>query len=132
MTCASCAVRVEKQLNKLAGVTATVNLATETAAVSSPVTLNPGDLIAAVERAGYTARVPVGPSDPAEPSASAEPSSPAEPASRTGRAQGTRTQGTRTQGTRAQDLLRLPICLVLAVPVLLLAMVPAWQFRGWS
>jgi P-type Cu+ transporter len=120
MTCASCAVRVEKQLNKLAGVTATVNLATETAAVSSPVTLNPGDLIAAVERAGYTARVPVGPSDPAE------------PATRTGRARGTRARGTRARGTRTQDLLRLPICLVLAVPVLLLAMVPAWQFRGWA
>ena len=58
MTCASCAVRVEKQLNKLDGVTATVNLATETAAVSFPVALDPGDLIAAVGRAGYSARVP--------------------------------------------------------------------------
>ena len=98
MTCASCAVRVEKQLNKLDGVTATVNLATETAAVSFPVALDPGDLIAAVGRAGYSARVPAP------------------------------VIGT----TITQDTLRLPVCLVLAVPVLLLAMVPAWQFRGWA
>ena len=134
MTCASCAVRVEKQLNKLAGVTATVNLATETAAVSSPVALDPGDLIAAVERAGYSAHVPIGPSQPREPS---RPSGSAEPAASPGRAQVTRangipTQRTREHGTPRPDTLRLPVCLVLAVPVLLLAMVPAWQFRGWA
>jgi P-type Cu+ transporter len=55
MTCASCATRVEKKLNRLDGVTATVNLATETARVSFPESLEVTDLIAAVERTGYTA-----------------------------------------------------------------------------
>ena len=52
MTCASCAARVEKKLNKLDGVTATVNFATETARVSYPGTASPDELIAAVEQAG--------------------------------------------------------------------------------
>jgi Cu+-exporting ATPase len=59
MTCAACANRVEKQLNKLDGVTATVNYATEKAGVvfdGTPVAT--GDLIAQVERAGYTAALP--------------------------------------------------------------------------
>ncbi|MGD0559875.1 MAG: heavy metal translocating P-type ATPase, partial [Streptosporangiaceae bacterium] len=56
MTCASCAARVEKKLNKLAGVTATVNFATETARVSYPGTMTKADLVATVEKAGYTAR----------------------------------------------------------------------------
>ena len=55
MTCASCVTRVERKLNKLDGVTATVNLATETARVEYPASLAVTDLIAAVERAGYTA-----------------------------------------------------------------------------
>ncbi|HUN33779.1 MAG TPA: heavy metal translocating P-type ATPase [Trebonia sp.] len=55
MTCASCVTRVERKLNKLDGVTATVNLATETARVEYPSSLGVSDLIAAVERAGYTA-----------------------------------------------------------------------------
>ena len=58
MTCASCAARVEKKLNKLDGVTATVNFATETARVTFPGTVRPDDLVAAVERAGYTAVLP--------------------------------------------------------------------------
>ncbi len=45
MTCASCAARIEKKLNKLDGVTATVNFATEKARVSFPATISPGDLI---------------------------------------------------------------------------------------
>jgi Cu+-exporting ATPase len=52
MTCASCAARVEKKLNKFDGVTATVNFATETARVSYPGTASPDELIAAVEQAG--------------------------------------------------------------------------------
>jgi Cu+-exporting ATPase len=55
MTCASCVTRVERKLNKLDGVTATVNLATETARVEYPSSLAVGDLIAVVEQAGYTA-----------------------------------------------------------------------------
>src|ERR1700757_3212483 len=58
MTCASCAVRIEKRLNRLKGVTATVNFATETAHVSFPAEVSTGDLISAVEQTGYTAAVP--------------------------------------------------------------------------
>ena len=56
MTCASCAARVEKKLNKLDGVTATVNFATQTARVAFPAAVSAGDLISVVEQAGYTAR----------------------------------------------------------------------------
>src|SRR5579875_1397443 len=52
MTCASCAARIEKKLNRLDGVSATVNFATETARVSFPATMTPGDLIAVVRPAG--------------------------------------------------------------------------------
>ena len=58
MTCASCAARVEKKLNKIDGVTATVNLVTETARVSFPGTVSPDELVMAVEQAGYTAALP--------------------------------------------------------------------------
>ena len=58
MTCASCAARVEKKLNKLDGVTATVNFATETARVTFPASVSAADLIKVVEGAGYTAVVP--------------------------------------------------------------------------
>ena len=57
MTCASCAARVEKRLNRLDGVQATVNLATETAHVRHPAALPVAELIRAVEAAGYTAAV---------------------------------------------------------------------------
>jgi cation transport ATPase len=59
MTCASCAARIEKKLNKLDGVSATVNFATESARVSFPAAVSAGDLISVVEQAGYTAAVPV-------------------------------------------------------------------------
>src|SRR5215469_15711729 len=58
MTCASCAVRIEKKLNKLEGVAATVNFATGKARVSAPDTVTPGDLVSVVEQAGYTAALP--------------------------------------------------------------------------
>jgi len=58
MTCASCATRTEKKLNKLDGGTATVNFATKTAQATFPATLSTGDLISVVEQAGYTAAVP--------------------------------------------------------------------------
>ncbi|HST66960.1 MAG TPA: heavy metal translocating P-type ATPase [Mycobacteriales bacterium] len=58
MTCASCANRVERKLNKLDGVTASVNYATEKARVSFPASVREDDLVATVEAAGYTARVP--------------------------------------------------------------------------
>src|SRR6478672_4794349 len=58
MTCASCAARIEKKLNKLDGVTATVNYSTEKAKVTFPETLTPADLVATVEKTGYTAELP--------------------------------------------------------------------------
>ncbi len=58
MTCASCAARVERKLNKVGGVTATVNYATEKAQVSYPSELTVDDLKAVVEAAGYSARLP--------------------------------------------------------------------------
>ena len=58
MTCASCAARVEKRLNKIEGVAATVNYATEQARVTVPEGVGADDLIAQVEAAGYTAKLP--------------------------------------------------------------------------
>ncbi|MBI3257418.1 MAG: heavy-metal-associated domain-containing protein, partial [Actinobacteria bacterium] len=58
MTCTSCAARIERRLNKLEGVTATVNYATETARVSFPEGLDTAALVAEVEAAGYSARLP--------------------------------------------------------------------------
>jgi Cu+-exporting ATPase len=57
MTCASCAARIEKKLNKLDGVTATVNFATEKAHVSHPAAVSVGELVHTVEKVGYTASV---------------------------------------------------------------------------
>ena len=58
MTCAACAVRVERKLNRLGGVQASVNYATATARVTAPALLPVPTLTAAVEQAGYVARVP--------------------------------------------------------------------------
>jgi Cu+-exporting ATPase len=101
MTCASCAARVERKLNKLDGVSATVNYATEKATVAAPAGTDPAVLIREVEKAGYTAAVPR-PREPAE----ADPE--------------------HILGTR------LLVSAQLAVPVILLAMVPAWQFPYWQ
>ncbi len=106
MTCASCANRIERKLNKLEGVTATVNYATEKAKVVSDGVLT-ADLIKAVEQAGYTATLPRT-EDPADGDATAE--------------------------ADATDPLkqRLLISLVLSVPVIAMAMVPALQFDNWQ
>ena len=58
MTCASCAMRIEKKLNKLDGVTASVNYATEKASVTAPEGYDPQLLVAEVEKTGYTAELP--------------------------------------------------------------------------
>src|SRR5690606_34884177 len=58
MTCTACAARVEKKLNRLPGVTATVNFATETARVEFPSTMEVDELIRTVEATGYTATIP--------------------------------------------------------------------------
>ena len=108
MTCASCANRIEKKLNKLDGVTATVNYATEKAAVHAPSDVDPQTLVATVEAAGYTALLPR-----RETSASG-----AEAAER--------------PDSVALLRRRLIITVVLAVPVVALAMIPALQFTNWQ
>jgi len=110
MTCASCAMRIEKKLNKLDGVTASVNYATEQARVEYPATVTPADLIASVEAAGYRAALPPTPSA----TAGAAPSA-----------------GDELDATRpARD--RLLVSAALTVPVVLLAMIPALQFDAWQ
>lgn len=106
MTCASCANRIEKKLNRLDGVSASVNYATEKARVHYPENLTPEDLVAVVEQTGYTATVP---QPPAAQQKEPEPADPAD-ALRT----------------------RLLISLVLTVPVIAMAMIPALQFTNWQ
>ena len=104
MTCSSCAARVEKRLNRLPGVVATVNLATEKVFVSLQSPVSTAELIAAVESAGYSAAEPA-----AVPEATDE--TPNEPS-----AMG----------------YRLLVSAALALPVALLSMIPALQFFGWQ
>ncbi|MEU1288331.1 heavy metal translocating P-type ATPase [Kitasatospora sp. NPDC005856] len=109
MTCASCAARIEKKLNRMDGVEATVNFATEKARVDFGPGTTVEDLIATVERTGYTAELPPPPAPAApapEPSARPEEPDP------------------------QRD--RLLISAVLSVPVVLLSMVPALQFTDWQ
>ncbi|WP_341718714.1 heavy metal translocating P-type ATPase [Micromonospora sp. FIMYZ51] len=107
MTCASCAARIEKKLNRMDGVRATVNYATEKATVSYDAPVTPDELIATVEKTGYRATLP-------PPPGAAEPEA-AEPADEL--------RSLRT---------RLWVSAVLTVPVIALAMVPAWQFTYWQ
>ena len=110
MTCASCAMRIEKRLNKLDGVLATVNYATEQARVAVPEGIDAGQLIAQVESAGYTARLPQRPGAAASDAAAGE----GEP---------DETSALRT---------RLRASVALTVPVIVLAMIPALQFDAWQ
>ncbi len=111
MTCASCAMRVEKRLNKLDGVSATVNYATEKATVTIPSGYDPQTLIDAVHETGYTAALP---------------QKPAEPAPDT-------TTGPEVDDPELTSLRnRLVGAIVLAIPVILMAMIPALQFRNWQ
>ncbi|WMD08857.1 cation-translocating P-type ATPase [Streptomyces sp. FXY-T5] len=107
MTCASCAARVEKKLNRLDGVTATVNYATEKARITCPEETDVADLIATVVKTGYTAEEPA---PPREEAPAAEEEDPELTALRS----------------------RLVVSAALAVPVILLAMVPALQFDNWQ
>ena len=107
MTCASCANRIERKLNKLDGVQASVNYATEKARVRAPADLDPAVLVAQVEAAGYTATLPAARRD-------------ADVVDRR-----------RADPTRAlRD--RLVVSALLTVPVIALAMVPALQFTYWQ
>ncbi|NKW45357.1 heavy metal translocating P-type ATPase [Rhodococcus hoagii] len=109
MTCASCAARVEKKLNKIEGVTATVNYATEKAKIAFPEGVSTDDLVTAVQNAGYTATLPTPPS--------ADESGP-------------------TDDPRDRELTalrtRLIVSAILSVPVIAMAMVPALQFDNWQ
>jgi Cu+-exporting ATPase len=69
MTCASCAARIERKLNRLDGVSAAVNFATETARVTFPAGVRAEDLVSAVERAGFTALLAPGGQPPGDPPA---------------------------------------------------------------
>jgi P-type Cu+ transporter len=109
MTCASCSARIEKKLNKLEGVAATVNFATETAHVSFPAEVSTSDLISVVKQTGYTAALPA--SRPAGPEAA---------------------NGTPAADEAALLLPRLLVSVALAFPVVVLAMIPALQFRNWQ
>ena len=101
MTCASCATRIEKKLNRLEGVNATVNYATEKATVHAGRTTTAQTLIQSIEQTGYHATLPA--------------ESPRDP----------------DQELR-QLRRRLIICAVLSLPVIMIAMVPAWQFPWWQ
>ncbi|WP_256041606.1 cation-translocating P-type ATPase [Cryobacterium sp. SO1] len=108
MTCASCAARIEKKLNRLPGVEATVNYATDKATVRLPEGTSIDDAIATIEATGYTAHLPAPPVavPPAE-----------------------------TPALDADTLAlrqRLLISSLLAIPVALLSMVPALQFTNWQ
>jgi Cu+-exporting ATPase len=106
MTCAACAARIERTLNKVDGVTASVNYALETARVEGPPDLDAAQLISLVEGAGYEARLPA--------PVGGETTVPA--------------------GPDAVDVLRQRVLFVglLAAPVVALGMVPAWQFTNWQ
>ncbi|MGM9381252.1 heavy metal translocating P-type ATPase [Streptomyces antibioticus] len=113
MTCASCAARVEKKLNRMEGVTATVNYATEKARVSYPAGVEVADLIATVVKTGYTAEEPAPEPSPADTGTDSGVEAPRDP-------------------ELAALRHRLLVSALLAVPVVLLAMVPSLQFDNWQ
>ncbi|MEV6953181.1 heavy metal translocating P-type ATPase [Streptomyces sp. NPDC051183] len=112
MTCASCAARIEKKLNRMDGVSATVNYATEKAHVSYTGDIRVADLIATVVRTGYTAEEPP---PPAPAAAAVDEERPEAPDPALAALRG-----------------RLLVSAALALPVVLLAMVPALQFDNWQ
>jgi P-type Cu+ transporter len=101
MTCASCAARIEKKLNRLEGVNATVNYATEKATVHAGKATTAQTLIQTIEQTGYHATLPA--ESPRDPDLELR-----------------------------QLRRRLIICAVLSIPVIMIAMIPAWQFPWWQ
>ncbi|HXH80719.1 heavy metal translocating P-type ATPase [Nocardioides sp.] len=100
MTCSSCANRIERKLNKLDGVSASVNYATEKAHVTYPHSVTTDDLVSTVEAAGYAARLPTAEAEEAP--------------------------------ERDEAHLRLVVSALLTLPVVAMAMVPAFQFTSWQ
>ena len=114
MTCASCAMRIERKLNRMPGVVASVNYATGTATVDfEPDTVSPEQLIEQVEATGYSARLP----EPDDRRGGTGP----EPGSELAEVSGL-----------GELRNRLIICTALTVPVVVLAMVPMLQFDFWQ
>jgi len=109
MTCASCAMRIEKRLNKLDGVYATVNYATEKAKVTVTGDLSTDELVSAVEAVGYSAALP-----------------------RTLAPPGVTDMPAPEPDSTAALRQRLLMSTLLSVPVILMAMIPALQFDGWQ
>ena len=107
MTCASCAARIEGRLNKVPGVTASVNYATEKAHVVLPPNVSIQDAVAVVEATGYTASVP------------------------SAQAIGASHESAEPDDASALKS-HLAVCAVLAIPVVLLSMVPVLQFDYWQ
>ncbi len=106
MTCASCAARVEKKLNKLPGVVATVNYATERAHVVLPEGMTVADAITTVEATGYTASEPV---------------------------KQTLEQEDQAEDSEVAELRkRVVVSATLTIPVVLMAMIPPLQFDYWQ
>ncbi|MFF4246922.1 heavy metal translocating P-type ATPase [Streptomyces sp. NPDC001822] len=146
MTCASCAARVEKKLNRMDGVSATVNYATEKARVSFGAGTALEDLVATVEKTGYTARPVVrpAPAPPPQPAGqgAARDAAPAHREDEGGASPGTAaapdalppedTADAAADGSLAALRQRLLVSAVLAVPVVLMAMIPALQFDNWQ
>ncbi|QAB19024.1 copper-translocating P-type ATPase [Leucobacter muris] len=111
MTCASCAARIEKKLNRLDGVEASVNYATEKARIAAPEGFDPHLLIAEVEKTGYTAELPAPPPD----------------------ATGADDGATEHDDPELLALRRRLVGSVwLSVPVILVSMIPALQFDYWQ
>ncbi|MGO2933745.1 heavy metal translocating P-type ATPase [Microbacterium sp.] len=104
MTCASCATRIERKLNKLHGIAATVNYATEKAKVTAAAGIDASVLIAEVEKAGYSAQLPAAKQE----------------------------ETTDEDPELASLRQRLVISIILTVPVILMAMIPALQFMYWQ
>ncbi|QIY96035.1 heavy metal translocating P-type ATPase [Streptomyces sp. S1D4-11] len=113
MTCASCAARVEKKLNRMDGVTATVNFATQKAKVSYPVGVQVADLVATVVKTGYTAEEPPPPRLETPERATDADAADEDP-------------------ELASLRERLVVSALLALPVVLMSMVPALQFDNWQ
>ncbi|MFD6179224.1 MULTISPECIES: heavy metal translocating P-type ATPase [unclassified Isoptericola] len=131
MTCASCVARVEKRLNRVDGVTATVNLPLESAHVELTAPVDDAALVEAVEKAGYGARVTAR-RDVAPPAVAAAPSPAPAPAPQEVQQHAERAAAPPADARGTDLRRRLVASAVLTVPVVALSMIPALQFTGWQ